>query len=389
MKDYALFKVILKAAVVIVLVAGLSQLSIQFQGGLVEKEKEAREYVIDPGMTVARFGQANGFDNPALKELFGLQTRDDLERTLDSFGMPMDQILRKVEGAAALTAEHESKDWKRIFLKFGLWILFIAVVFRFMKKGSIRPGLRKGLYVTAALLFGVVLGSDPSAMGTVKDAIVLFVTKGVVFPPRLIALSVFLLMVLVFNKSICSWGCQAGVLQDLLFRLNRDGKDTRGQTRQFKPSFALTNGIRILFLAAFTAVAVLWGTDLIEFVDPFKVYKPAALGVAGMAFVALLLLASAFVYRPWCHFLCPFGLVGWLVEKVSLFRIKVNYDTCIACEACARACPSTVMEAILKRDRTIPDCFACANCIDVCPTDSVCLDKGKRDKPPEGKFGEK
>jgi hypothetical protein len=25
--------------------------------------------------------------------------------------------------------------------------------------------------------------------------------------------------------------------------------------------------------------------------------------------------------------LCPFGLVGWIVEKVSLFKINVNYQT--------------------------------------------------------------
>ena len=96
--------------------------------------------------------------------------------------------------------------------------------------------------------------------------------------------------------------------------------------------------------------------------------------------------ASLFVYRPWCHFFCPFGLVGWLVEKVSIFRIKVNYETCISCEACAKACPSTVMNAILKRENIIPDCFACANCIDVCPTGSVSLAAGKRKLPPEGKF---
>jgi formate hydrogenlyase subunit 6/NADH:ubiquinone oxidoreductase subunit I len=44
------------------------------------------------------------------------------------------------------------------------------------------------------------------------------------------------------------------------------------------------------------------------------------------------------------------------------------------------------MNAILKRENMIPDCFACANCIDVCPTDSICLGAGKREMPPEGKF---
>lgn len=84
-------------------------------------------------------------------------------------------------------------------------------------------------------------------MGTIKDAITLYASKGVIFPPRMIALTVFLLMVLVANKFICSWGCQAGVLQDLVFRLNRNNKDTKGIIRQYKPSFLVTNSFRILF----------------------------------------------------------------------------------------------------------------------------------------------
>jgi NAD-dependent dihydropyrimidine dehydrogenase PreA subunit len=78
--------------------------------------------------------------------------------------------------------------------------------------------------------------------------------------------------------------------------------------------------------------------------------------------------------------------VSWLVEKISIYRIKVNYDTCVACRTCARSCPSTVMDAILTRTRAIPDCFACGTCIEVCPTGSIRFLRGKRAMPPEGKF---
>jgi NAD-dependent dihydropyrimidine dehydrogenase PreA subunit len=84
--------------------------------------------------------------------------------------------------------------------------------------------------------------------------------------------------------------------------------------------------------------------------------------------------------------LCPFGLVGWLVEKVSIFKITVDYDTCTACEVCAKTCPSTAMEAILKREKIIPDCFSCGSCIDVCPTKSISFEAGQRKKPPKDKF---
>jgi NAD-dependent dihydropyrimidine dehydrogenase PreA subunit len=380
--------VIVKFVLVVAVVVGLSTASISLWGSKSEKIMDIPELHIDREMTLAQFGQANNLANPVLKSVFGLQSKSDLQKKLGEFSLTNEQIRKGVEGAAALNAEEESKDWIKILIKFASWIVFLIVTFILMRRGRITPRVRKVLYLTAISIFGIVLGSDPSAMGTVKDAITLYASKGVFFPPRMIALSVFLLMVLVANKFICSWGCQAGVLQDLIFRLNRNNKDTKGILGQYKPPFVVTNTFRILFFGMFTLAAFLWSVDIIEFVDPFKIYKPMTMGAIGFGFVGLLLVSSLIIYRPWCHLFCPFGLVGWLVEKFSLFRIKVNYDSCISCEACAKACPSTVMNAILKRENTIPDCFACANCIDVCPTDSVTLAAGRRDKPPAGKFAD-
>jgi polyferredoxin len=274
----------------------------------------------------------------------------------------------------------------KIPLKFALWLLFLSMIFLLMRRKKITSGIRKTLYLVAIMVFGIILGSDPSPMGTVKDAISLYGGKGVIFPPRMIALTVFLLLVFIANKFICSWGCQLGTLQDLIFRLNRNNRDTTGILRQYHPPFLWSNAIRIVFFLIFTLAAFVWTTDLIDPIDPFKIYKPAAISIIGGIFLAFILITALFVYRPWCHFFCPFGLVGWFLEKVSLFKIVVNYETCIGCRSCEKACPSTVMGAILKQDKTIPDCFACGTCIEVCPTDSIRLAAGKRSRPPEGKF---
>ena len=81
--------------------------------------------------------------------------------------------------------------------------------------------------------------------------------------------------------------------------------------------------------------------------------------------------------------------MGWVAESASVTHIRVNYDTCIACQQCARACPSTVMEAILKQERAIPDCFACGVCVTTCPTQSITFGAGRRAMPPTGKFNSK
>jgi hypothetical protein len=100
-----------------------------------------------------------------------------------------------------LAAEHATKNWMKIPAKFMLWFIFMAAVFMIAKKRKFSYGLRNGLLFISVLLFGVILGSDPNPMGTVKDAIRLYGFSHAVFPPQIIALTIFLAIVLLTNKS--------------------------------------------------------------------------------------------------------------------------------------------------------------------------------------------
>ncbi len=381
-------RLLIHFVVLVVTVVGLSFVSSRLWGGKPEGQLDNRSLVIEENMTVAQFGQRNELPPMLLKKVFDLQGPADRQKPLVAFGMSDQQIIKKTQGLLALQAEHGSKNWVKILVKFGLWFAFLAFVLILMARGQVTATNRKWLLLAAVAIFGVVLGSDPSPMGTVKDAMVLLGSRGVVFPPRLIAFGVFLLMVIVANKFICSWGCQLGTLQDAIFRLNRDKQDRKGLVRQFKVPFVISNGVRVAFFVAIVAFAFLWATDIVESIDPFKIFKPQMLGLVGMAFVGVTLVSSLFTWRPWCHCLCPFGLVGWAAEKVSVFKVRVDYDKCIACGACEKACPSTVMGAILRRDRTIPDCFACGTCMETCPAKAISFKAGKRSKPPAGKFAD-
>jgi polyferredoxin len=382
-------RIVLSFVVFITLVVVLSSVSARLWGEKPEKASLRPELVFQEKMTISEFGKTNQLPNTVLKEVFGLASKEDLQKKITEFQYSQDQVVNRVNKRLALEGEHASKNWSKILVKFVLWFLFLGLVFFLMRKGRITSGNRRWALFSGVIVFGIVLGSDPSPMGTIKDAIVLFAKNGVVFPPRMIALTLFLILVFVANKFICTWGCQVGTLQDFIFRLNRDPKDRRGIFRQFKPSFFLSNTFRVVFLGAFTLIAFLWKADLIELIDPFKTFNPGRIALAGGIFIGAVSLASLFIYRPWCHFFCPFGLVGWIVEKKSLFKVKVDYDTCIACEACVRACPSTVMNVILKQNRVTPDCFSCATCIEACPTGSIGFTSGKRSKPSAKKFEKK
>ena len=386
MKSPSKSRTMMYFSLIMVSVIILSIVSTRIWGGKPEQPIQPDRLIIQKDMTIAGFGRENALPDQVLKEIFDLKAKSDLEKNLDEYGTA-EEIRTRATKKLALASEKATKNWIKIPVKFGLWFAFLSMVFLVSKKWKMTSGLRKKLLLASVLIFGVIMGSDPGPMGTVKDAIHLYGTAHAVFPPRMIALSIFLLLVVLANKYICAWGCQAGTLQDLIFRINQTDRQKTVMGRQIKLPYIFTNTIRFLFLGAFTLSAFLWAMDIIDPIDPFKLFKPQHLGLFGGIFLFVLFLSGLFIYRPWCHLFCPFGLVGWLVEKISLVRISVDYNTCIACGKCATACPSTVMEAILKRNTcVIPDCFACYTCREVCPTESIVFSTRKRTLPPVDHF---
>ena len=312
-----MWRILIYFIAIVFVVLGTSALSTQLWSGKEEQLPQTVVVDIDKNITVAEFGKKYDLDRQSLKKIFDIRSPDDLKKQVAGFGIAEERLNKKVNQVLAIQAEHASKNWFKIPLKGILWIVFLIAVFILIRKGRITSGNRKWLYIAAVGVFGVFLGSDPSPMGTVKDAIVLFGSKGVIFPPRLIAFSIFLLLVILANKFICSWGCQLGTLQDLIFRLNRDSKDRKGLFGQVKVPFIISNSIRVLFFFGLIIVAFIWAADIIGPIDPFKIFKPQVIGITGGLFLGLILIASLLVYRPWCHFFCPFGLIGWPRRLVS------------------------------------------------------------------------
>jgi len=369
----------LKLLLIVLLVVVGSIISVKVWSGKEEKLEDVTEIVIEKNMTIAQIGKVNKLSNIVLKNAFQLHSKEDLQKKFSETGLSIEDAKKKIVKSFALPSEEASKNWKKIAIKFVLWIAFLVFIFTLIRKNKIKTKLRNRLYFIAFVLFGIVLGADPSPMGTIKDNISLLGSYHVIFPPRVVALFVMLLMVVLANKFICSWGCQFGTLQDFIFRMNR--KNKKPIIKQIKLPFVMTNAIRILFFVIFTFIAILWAFDIIAPIDPFKIFKPATLGIIGIIFVAIMLSVSLIIYRPWCHLFCPFGLIGWIAEKISIIKIKVDYDKCIACGNCMKSCPSTAMEAIIKHKKTIPDCFSCATCIESCPVDAISFKGGKRNKP--------
>jgi len=177
-----------------------------------EKIEAPAALSINETMTIAQIAKANNLENIVMKKAFDLQSKEDLQKKLSDAGLSVEEAVSRINMFKALQAEDASKNWVKIVMKFVLWFAFLLLIYVLMRKKKITAANRTWLYFIAVLVFGIILGADPSQMGTIKDNFSLFGAYHVLFPPRIVAFVVMLLMVILANKFICSWGCQLGTL---------------------------------------------------------------------------------------------------------------------------------------------------------------------------------
>jgi len=254
-----------------------------------------------------------------------------------------------------------------VLVKFVLWIVVIIGATILLQRRKVSSKVRVSFLIIGVLLCGFIFGSlisgglNPNPVSSLRTLLTTVLVRHRLVLPIAAMLIILLLTVWVSNKSICGWGCQLGLLQDLIHRV---------PLPKWNPPFWLSNSVRIVAFVALIAGLATAGLDWIGVIDPFQLFSfNFTLGIA--LFSVGVLVASLFIYRPWCRFLCPFGLLGWLVEHASLFRPRINREACKECKLCVKACPSGAMVDFYEGKKIHADCFACGACIEACPQEDV------------------
>ncbi|MCD5407752.1 4Fe-4S binding protein [Candidatus Bipolaricaulota bacterium] len=254
-----------------------------------------------------------------------------------------------------------------VLSKVVLWVAAVIAATLLLRRRAASPRVRLGFLRLGVVLFGFAYGAlipggaNPNPLLSLRNVLGALLSGRVLVPLVAVMLGVLLAMVLISNKSICGWGCQLGLLQGLIHRL---------PLPEWRPPFWLANSIRAVATLGLVAGLAWAGVDWIRGVDPFLIFSyRVTLGVGAAA--GLVLVASAFVYRPWCLFLCPFGFVGWLAEQVSVLRPRIDWNKCARCRACVRACPTGAMADFYEGKKIHADCFACGACLSACPREGA------------------
>ncbi|MFC1530154.1 4Fe-4S binding protein [Gemmatimonadota bacterium] len=253
-------------------------------------------------------------------------------------------------------------------LKYGLALIFVIGGTALIWIGKMNKTLRIVLMTLIFIIFGgIVIGVHPSP--------VCATTKPLVYGLRnpFLAMLIFIGAVsLLANKSFCAMACPGGALQELIYRLPLKKR----KNRKPKVAFRVSNTVRSIMAGLYLLLAIVAGISIFEYINFFEIFHwtipegTLLLITLGLVITAVLIV-SAFLYRPFCYFLCPMGLLTWLVEQIGLSRINLDRATCTDCQICVHVSPCPSVEGILEGKKIRGDCHLCGDCIESCPEDSL------------------
>ena len=170
-------------------------------------------------------------------------------------------------------------------------------------------------------------------------------------------LILLLLLSLVFGRIFCGHICPAGAIQELasLVPLPKIGQNWK----------EISRGIRAVVFVIVLAAAFGWSVGIIDYFGLEEFFSLDVTSVLFYVFLGVLLLSTV-VYRPFCRFICPYGLLLSLTAAVSSFKFR-RTDKCIECGLCEKACPTN--EAKIGDLKS--ECYMCGRCIEVCPVEGA------------------
>jgi polyferredoxin len=167
-----------------------------------------------------------------------------------------------------------------------------------------------------------------------------------------------------FGPVICGWICPLGSIQEWASKIGR--KIFKNKFNNFIPYkydryLRYTRYLVLIMVVYKTAML-----GILEFdkVDPYSALFHLwsdELALGGAIVLAITLIASLFVERPWCKYACPYGALLGISNLFRIFKIRRNSTSCINCKKCSKACPMNIKveekSAVLNHQ-----CISCLKC---------------------------
>jgi NosR/NirI family nitrous oxide reductase transcriptional regulator len=187
------------------------------------------------------------------------------------------------------------------------------------------------LMILALLYFGFWRKGCICPIGAIQNVTLTVFDSSYAIP---ITAGIFFVVPLVFTlfwgRVFCGAVCPLGAIQDAVL------------LRPVSVPRWLESGLRLLaytYLGAAVLFAATGSAFLICRYDPFIGFFRLSGNWNILVLGTSLLLIGLFVGRPYCRFLCPYGVILRHLSRLSKRRVTITPNECIKCRLCEDACP--------------------------------------------------
>jgi NAD-dependent dihydropyrimidine dehydrogenase PreA subunit len=187
------------------------------------------------------------------------------------------------------------------------------------------------LMVFSLIYFGFWREGCVCSIGSVQNIVYALFSNSYAIPLTVVAFFVIpLIFTLFFGRTFCAAVCPLGAAQDVVVLKPMSLPGWLNQALSVIPYLYL--GLSVLFAATGAGF-------LICRYDPFVGFFRFNANFNMILFGAFMLLLGTVVARPYCRFLCPYGvLLNWM-SRLSKKHLSITPSECINCRLCEASCP--------------------------------------------------
>ena len=245
-------------------------------------------------------------------------------------------------------------------------------------KGGLYQG--KGKYVCVP---GLNCYSCPAASGACPIGAFQAVVGSSKFRFSYYITGFLILLGVLLGRFICGFLCPFGWLQELLHKI----PTKKLSTKKLKPLTYVKYAVLVVMVFLLPMLMkgdigigdpyfckYLCPQGVLEGAIPLSIANSGIRAALGSLFnwklgvLITVVVLSVLFYRPFCKWICPLGAFYALLNRVSLFQMKVDKDKCVSCGKCARACK---MDVDVTKSPNHTECIRCGMCVKACPTGAV------------------
>ena len=263
------------------------------------------------------------------------------------------------------------KPSKRKLIQLYAALLYNANIKGFFS-GRIYKGATKNICVPGLNCYSCpgAVGSCP--LGALQNALTASGTR----TPAYI-FGTIILFGLLLGRTICGWLCPVGLAQELLYKIKTP------KLKKSKATRALSYLKYFLLIALVVILPMFFAIPgFCEYVCPAGTFE-GGVGLLSNAnnegllqnlgplfswkftLLVIIVVASIFIFRVFCRFLCPLGALYGFFCRIALLGVKLDKDKCTDCGLCITACKMDIKKV---GDH---ECIHCGACISVCPTKAI------------------